>query len=209
MAGRMESSLGDMPPGDPVVTRTPAGFKSVPVAVSHLLFKTVAILIYLLFGDVSKDFVWTFIMIILLLSLDFWTVKNVTGRLMVGLRWWNEISSDGVSTWKFESKKDQSTVREADSYAFWGGLYICFVLWCLFALMALFQLKSLMICIVAVMINSANVIGYTKCRGDLRKKLSENAGGFLARNIGSIGSFMGQAASGAMKGTSTPGSVSV
>ena len=29
--------------------------------------------------------------IVLLLALDFWTVKNVSGRLMVGLRWRNEV----------------------------------------------------------------------------------------------------------------------
>jgi len=41
----------------------------------------------------------------LLLAFDFWTVKNVSGRLMVGLRWWNKIEEDGTSTWIFESKK--------------------------------------------------------------------------------------------------------
>jgi len=33
--------------------------------------------------------VMTFICVLLLSSFDFWTVKNVTGRLLVGLRWWN------------------------------------------------------------------------------------------------------------------------
>ena len=42
---------------------------------------------------------------VLLLAFDFWTVKNVSGRLMVGLRWWNKIEEDGTSTWMFESKK--------------------------------------------------------------------------------------------------------
>ena len=46
-----------------------------------------------------------FLTVILLLAFDFWTVKNVTGRLMVGLRWWNKVEDDGTSTWVFESKK--------------------------------------------------------------------------------------------------------
>jgi len=37
--------------------------------------------------------------------MDFWTVKNITGRLMVGLRWWNYVDDDGKSHWIFESKK--------------------------------------------------------------------------------------------------------
>lgn len=32
-------------------------------------------------------------------------MKNVTGRLMVGLRWWNYVDDDGVSHWVFESRK--------------------------------------------------------------------------------------------------------
>jgi len=43
--------------------------------------------------------------VVLLLSMDFWTVKNITGRLMVGLRWWNYVDDDGKSHWIFESKK--------------------------------------------------------------------------------------------------------
>jgi hypothetical protein len=38
-----------------------------------------------------------------LLASDFWTVKNVTGRLLVGLRWWNNIKDDGENEWVFES----------------------------------------------------------------------------------------------------------
>ena len=61
---------------------------------------------YLLLSSfVSGHFVELFLTIILLLAFDFWTVKNVTGRLMVGLRWWNKVEEDGTSTWMFESKK--------------------------------------------------------------------------------------------------------
>ena len=41
--------------------------------------------------------------IVLLLAFDFWTVKNVSGRLLCGLRWWNETGPDGESVWVFES----------------------------------------------------------------------------------------------------------
>ena len=41
----------------------------------------------------------------LLLAADFWTVKNITGRLLVGLRWWNKVNEDGTSEWVFESRK--------------------------------------------------------------------------------------------------------
>lgn len=31
--------------------------------------------------------------------------QNITGRLMVGLRWWNQVDDDGQSRWVFESRK--------------------------------------------------------------------------------------------------------
>lgn len=34
--------------------------------------------------------------------------QNVTGRLMVGLRWWNQVDDDGRSQWIFESRKVNS-----------------------------------------------------------------------------------------------------
>jgi len=43
------------------------------------------------------------VIIVLLLAFDFWTVKNVSGRLLCGLRWWNETGPDGESVWVFES----------------------------------------------------------------------------------------------------------
>ncbi|XP_054526441.1 CMT1A duplicated region transcript 4 protein isoform X4 [Pan troglodytes] len=83
--------------------------------------------------------------IILLLSCDFWAVKNVTGRLMVGLRWWNHIDEDGKSHWVFESRKESSqenkTVSEAESKIFWLGLIACSVLWVIFAFSALFSFR--------------------------------------------------------------------
>ena len=75
------------------------------VTVFHLLFRVAAIIAYLLCGWLSDSFITNFVVIVLLLSFDFWTVKNVTGRLLVGLRWWNYVDEDGNSHWVFESKK--------------------------------------------------------------------------------------------------------
>jgi hypothetical protein len=51
-----------------------------------LLFLHVFFLVYLLCNWFSENFIGNFVAITLLLSLDFWTVKNITGRIMVGLR---------------------------------------------------------------------------------------------------------------------------
>lgn len=51
----------------------------------------------------SNNSVLVFIIVALLLAADFWNVKNISGRLLVGLRWWNETTEDGQSVWVFES----------------------------------------------------------------------------------------------------------
>ena len=43
----------------------------------------------------------------MLMAADFWTVKNVTGRLLVGLRWWNDGGTESnENTWRFESLEE-------------------------------------------------------------------------------------------------------
>lgn len=75
------------------------------VTLFHLAFRIAAIVVYMLCGWFSNSFIASFVTVVLLLSMDFWTVKNITGRLMVGLRWWNYVDDDGKSHWVFESRK--------------------------------------------------------------------------------------------------------
>lgn len=73
--------------------------------VFHLLFRSSAILLYLFASLFFSSFITIFVVMLVLLSMDFWTVKNVSGRLLVGLRWWNHIDEDGKSHWIFENRK--------------------------------------------------------------------------------------------------------
>ena len=72
-----------------------AGLKHPRTAFFHLIFKASAIFSYMFGTWISDSFVNVFIVCVLLLAFDFWTVKNVSGRLMVGLRWWSEVLDDG------------------------------------------------------------------------------------------------------------------
>lgn len=44
------------------------------------------------------------VLVVILLSLDFWTVRNVSGRILCGLRFWNQVDDDGTSFWVFEHR---------------------------------------------------------------------------------------------------------
>ncbi len=72
-----------------------------PVAcIATFAFKALAIIGYLFFGLLFSD-VFVFIIVTVLTGMDFWVVKNVTGRLLVGLRWWSEFNEDGKEVWVY------------------------------------------------------------------------------------------------------------
>ena len=84
-----------------------------------------------------------FIITILLLAADFYYLKNIAGRRLVGLRWWNEVDpATGDSHWVFESSEPGTKVINAtDSRFFWLAIYAQPLLWILLAIVALFSLK--------------------------------------------------------------------
>jgi hypothetical protein len=82
----------------------------------------------------------------------------------------------------------------SDTRLFWWVLYGTPVLWVLFALSAIVTIKVswLVIVVVAIILNMANVYGYTQCDRDAKKRW---ATGMAARSA--LGSF-GSSASGLM-----------
>jgi hypothetical protein len=93
-------------------------------------------------------------------------VKNVSGRLMVGLRWWNEVSETGGSEWKFESLQEgQRGVNKHDSRTFWTVLYCTPVLWVVLGVVAFLKLNVdyLLLVVIAILLSGANLLGYLKC----------------------------------------------
>lgn len=109
----------------------------------HLFFRASAIVVYLLCDIFSSRFIVCMVTIILLLSCDFWTVKNVSGRLLVGLRWWNQVDEDGKSHWVFESRKTDNLnlTSSAESRIFWLGLIVCPIFWIIFVFSTIFSFK--------------------------------------------------------------------
>lgn len=54
------------------------------VVLFHLGFRIAALVVYLFCGWFSDGFIASFVFTIILLSLDFWTVKNITGNPKAG-----------------------------------------------------------------------------------------------------------------------------
>ncbi|XP_017884950.1 uncharacterized Golgi apparatus membrane protein-like protein CG5021 isoform X5 [Ceratina calcarata] len=157
------------------------------VTLFHLAFRVAAIVSYMLCGWFSNSFITSFVLVVLLLSMDFWTVKNITGRLMVGLRWWNYVDDNGKSHWIFESKKgaQQNRINTTEARIFWLALILCPLLWSVFFVVALFSLKFkwlLLVCI-AIVLNGANLYGYVKCKMGNDQNISAATSDFLRKQV--------------------------
>ncbi|KAL5017826.1 hypothetical protein ScPMuIL_003548 [Solemya velum] len=120
-------------------------FKHPLAVLFHLVFRVFALVAYLFCGWFSSSFITNFVLVVIFLSMDFWTVKNITGRLLVGLRWWNHVDDDGKSHWIYESRK--------------------------------------MVVLVGIIMNGANLYGYTRCKLGSKRKLSSVASNFLGAQI--------------------------
>ena len=178
--------LGDQPG---LVTSILAESSHPTALIFHLLFRSAAIASYMFMWIIVGDaFILNFVVTVLLLAMDFWTVKNVTGRLLVGLRWWTEPKADGTTAWIFESKPGANfRPNPVDSRIFWWSLYLFPLGWVGLGLIALVGLKLAWLIVVgmALVLNGTNLVGYTRCDKDARKKLMSGLGNrFMSSFIG-------------------------
>lgn len=97
-----------------------------------------------------------FIIIILLLAADFYYLKNIAGRRLVGLRWWNEVDAEtGDSKWVFESSDPATkTINATDSRFFWMALYVQPLLWVGLAILAIVKFEFIWLTLVGKFIMS-------------------------------------------------------
>lgn len=175
-------------------------------ALFHVAFKLLAFLFYLFGGLFGQEFITTFVAVILLVSMDFWVVKNVTGRLMAGLRWSNYIDDLGNSHWIFENKNatkiNETTgpsqdrlsslgqeIRNtgggsSDASLFWSTSLISTFFWSLFLLISIFRLNVqwFMLVLVAFVLSITNLYGYIRCRlgtSDIKNSVTK----FVAKQV--------------------------
>ena len=71
-----------------------------------VLLKIAAFLSFILLAIVLSKTTVVYLIVILLGACDFWITKNIAGRTLVGLRWWNEVKENGEEVWIFESKNE-------------------------------------------------------------------------------------------------------
>ncbi|KAL2113390.1 hypothetical protein VUR80DRAFT_4227 [Thermomyces stellatus] len=158
---------------------------------TFLGFRIASFLFYLLGLLIIGNMILTFIITMLLLAADFYYTKNIAGRRLVGLRWWNEVDASGNSRWVFESSEPGTRVVNAtDSRFFWLAMYVQPVVWVVMAILAFVRLQFLWVPLVAIalILTVMNTLAFSRC--DKFSQASNMAGsafsgGRLAGNLAS------------------------
>jgi len=169
-----------------------------PLALFFLYcFRIAAIAVYILCGWFTSNYVLSTVLVVVLLAMDFWNCRNVSGRILVGLRFWNQVDEDGESYWVFESRDPSRPANPVDSRMFWIALYVFPLLWAVLLIVSLLKLGFAFIPIVvlALVFNMTNVIGFTYADRDAKQKWANGVVG----GSWSLGGIGGQMLTGAVK----------
>ncbi|KAG7450328.1 Golgi apparatus membrane protein TVP23 [Guyanagaster necrorhizus] len=148
-----------------------------PLALFFLfLFRIAAITVYILCGFFTDNYVLSTVVVVVLLAMDFWNCRNVAGRTLVGLRFWNQVDDDGESFWVFESRDPSHPANPIDSKMFWIALYIFPCLWAALFIVSLLKLSISFVPIVvlALIFNITNAIGFTYADRDAKQRWANN-----------------------------------
>jgi len=166
--------------------------------VTFLGFRIASLLVYILGLWFTQNFILVFVLTVVLLSFDFYYLKNIAGRRLVGLRWWNEVNPQtGDSHWVFESADPETRTQNAtDRRFFWLALYAQPALWVLMGVVAIIKIISLQeltplwitLVAIALVLTGTNTLAFSRCdRFSQASNLASSAlyGSGLARNVAS------------------------
>jgi len=169
------------------------GAKHQTICLFHCLFKLLAFTCYLFGRYLFNGYILTFIVVTVLLALDFWTVKNITGRKLAGLRWSSKTNEDGTDEWLFESVNDETLLNPVDRNVFWVVLYVWPLIWLVIAIANFVSLSFSWLVLVGMALGFAisNLVGFWKCSKDAKNSMKNWAtqGAMAAMTSGVAGQF--------------------
>ncbi|EAS03866.2 FAM18-like protein (macronuclear) [Tetrahymena thermophila SB210] len=157
-----------------------------PTAVLFTIaFKAGAAFLYLFGGTLLQDQL-IFISVVLLMSFDFWTVKNITGRLLVGLRWWSDYDEEGNEIWRFESpdlRKFKANL--VDKSFFWTSQLAITIFWIFFLVKNIISFGFYwgVLDFIGFTLSSVNLYGFYKCSGEHQDKVKKMRNQFIAKGV--------------------------
>lgn len=154
----------------------------------HIFFKLTAGISYLFLNLFFTSTLMCFLVTFGSVLLDFWITKNISGRLLVGLRWWNgqEFGEDveqDEDLWVFESFDCQFNFHTFDLNIFWWGMFFSTCFWLFMSLGKILSINFLwgLLTGVAVLLNGTNLYAYYRCYRFHQQKMSSLGSEFAER----------------------------
>ena len=140
------------------------------ICILHVGFKLMTVFCYLFMRIITNSSIHTFITVIILASVDFWFVKNVAGRYLVGLRWWNGDDDSGDEGWKWEHDSFKIQRSDVDRNIFWYSLIGSAVFWLVMVIIKFlaFSLFWGMLVIICFSLAFTNLYAYYQCNNDYK-----------------------------------------
>ena len=135
------------------------------IAITTVSLKLLALFFFLFLNIFTSNEALVMIVVILLVAADFWYTKNISGRILVGLRWWNNYNQNTQeNVWVFESKNE---IKESniDRKTFWFSLYGFAGIWLILFIWEciLFNFIWAFLCLISFAIAGTNVYGFFRC----------------------------------------------
>lgn len=148
------------------------------VCLIHIGLKVASILCYLFMRLITSSSINTFITVLLLNSIDFWFVKNVAGRYLVGLRWWNGDDDSGDEGWVWEHDNHRMKRNDADIKIFWTGMVGNAVFWLVLGIVKFigFSLFWGMLVIINFFMAFTNLYAYYQCNQEYKSYVDKMVG---------------------------------
>lgn len=107
-------------------------------------------------------------------------MKNVCGRLLVGLLWRRIILDNGEEEWIFKCSVDEEKNHTLNSLFFWGSMVIAIIVWgFLFMINILTFSFGAFIILIPFSLNLINLGSFIKCSKVQKKKATETANNLM------------------------------
>jgi hypothetical protein len=134
-------------------------------ALITVALKVASLFFFLFLNIFTSNEAIVMIVVIILDAMDFWFTKNIAGRKLVGLRWWNSYDPETQQEkWTFESKNE---IKEAsiDRNTFWISLYGFTAAWLILFIFECIVLSFMwaFLCAISLAISGTNTYGFFRC----------------------------------------------
>lgn len=146
------------------------------ILILSILFEISSVLLFIIEDNLSFNkfnFSQSFLsfLIAIINTINFWFTKNISGRLLLGLHWWNEMKTNSQEKWIFGKQNDFRIINYENTF-FWTVLYSSTTIWGVILLIKIEEMNWIMIiaCLISFLLSFFNAFGYNRCANEQSKK---------------------------------------